>query len=153
GQNYIIANPGEPPDADAIKDLQKKIAATTDMTKKADFEQQLALYKGVQQFEKPKREYNAFVLTASKRLSHNFIILASYTYSRNPGNYPGLFSYNNNQLDPNISSQYDLPELVVNRNGPLPNDRPHNLKLLGTYLIPITGNDSIGVGLNFNLLS
>ena len=48
-------------------------------------------------------------------------MLASYTYSRTVGNYPGLFQASNGQLDPNISTQYDLRELLVNRDGPLPN--------------------------------
>ena len=77
------------------------------------------------------------MLTATKRFSHNFVLQASYTYSRTLGNYPGLFSASNGQLDPNISSQYDLRELLVNRYGPLPNDRPHNLKISGGYTIPI----------------
>ena len=55
----------------------------------------------------------------------------------------------NGQLDPNISTQYDFRELLTNRNGPLPNDRPHNIKLQGSYFIPFGGN-SIVLGLAFN---
>jgi hypothetical protein len=38
-------------------------------------------------------------------------------------------SYDNGQIDPNISSQYDLVELLANHSGPLPQDRPHSLKI------------------------
>ena len=42
-------------------------------------------------------------------------------------------SYDNGQIDPNISSQYDLIELLANRTGPLPQDRPHYIKLDAFY--------------------
>jgi TonB dependent receptor/Carboxypeptidase regulatory-like domain len=152
GNTYIIANPGDATDQGAVKDLQNKIAATADPDKKAELQNQLALYQGVHTFDKPKRNYDALVLTATKRLSHNFLLLASYTYSRTIGNYPGLFSPSNGQTDPNISSQYDLRELLLNRNGPLPSDRPHNLKIQGSYFIPF-GSNTVILGLAFNGLS
>ncbi|MDB4967352.1 MAG: TonB-dependent receptor plug [Myxococcales bacterium] len=152
GNNYIIANPGDATDANTVKDLQKQITATTDPMKKADLQQTLALYQGVSSFTKPKRNYDALVLTATKRLSHNFLLLASYTYSRTLGNYPGLFSPSNGQTDPNISSQYDLRDLLLNREGPLPSDKPHNLKVQGSYFIPF-GNNTVVLGIAFNGIS
>ena len=153
GNNYIIANPGDTPDAGRIKDLQNRIASTSDPMLKAALSKQLGLDEQINNgFPKPKRNYDALVLTATKRLSHNFLLLASYTYSRTLGNYPGTFQDSNGQLDPNISSQYDLRELLFNREGPLPNDRPHNLKIQGSYFIPFGGNTVI-LGLAFNALS
>ena len=150
GNNYIIANPGDAPDSNTVKDLQKQIAATSDMTKKALLQQQLGLYVNQNNgFPKPVRNYDALVLTATKRLSHNFLLIASYTYSRTLGNYPGTFQASNGQLDPNISTQYDLRELLFNRSGPLPNDRPHIVKLSGSYFIPF-GSNTVVVGLAFN---
>jgi hypothetical protein len=120
---------------------------------KARLQQKLNLYQGLATgFAKPVRNYDALVLTATKRLSHNFLLLASYTYSRTLGNYPGTFQASNGQLDPNISTQYDLRELLFNRSGPLPNDRPHNLKVSGSYFIPF-GGSTIILGLAFNALS
>ncbi|MSP59793.1 MAG: hypothetical protein EXR72_05520 [Myxococcales bacterium] len=167
GETYVVANPGEPNDPNTIKKLQNQIGAlakqiqgTTDQTKiddltkqKNDATKQLALYNTTATFEKPKRDYHALVVTATKRLSNNFIFTASYTYSRTTGNYPGLFSPSNGQLDPNISSQYDLPELLVNRNGPLPNDRPHNVKLIGSYQLPLGWAGGITLGLTFSAQS
>jgi hypothetical protein len=153
GNNYLVANPGSPPDADAVKNLQREIERTSDLAKKKDLQQQLALYQNVNNgFPKPVRNYDALVITATKRLSHNFLLLASYTYSRTLGNYPGTFQNSNGQLDPNISTQYDIRELLFNRNGPLPNDRPHNFKLQGSYFIPFGGN-TVVIGLGFTALS
>jgi hypothetical protein len=61
------------------------------------------------------------------------MLLASYTYSRSKGNYPGLFSTETGQLDPNLTSLYDLPELMSNRYGAMGLDRPHNIKVDGFY--------------------
>src|SRR5262249_35588656 len=151
--DFIIANPGDTPDQGVIKDLQSQIASTTDPMKKAALTKELGLYQQINiGFPKPKRNYDALVLTATKRLSHNFLILASYTYSRTLGNYPGTFQDSNGQLDPNISSQYDLRELLLNRDGPLPNDRPHILKVQGSYFIPF-GQNTVVAGLAFNMQS
>jgi hypothetical protein len=92
------------------------------------------------------------VLTATKRLSHNFLLLASYTYSRTIGNYPGLYQASNGQVNPNISTQYDYRELLANRYGPLPGDRPHNLKIQGSYFLPF-GDNTVVAGLAFNAMS
>jgi hypothetical protein len=153
GSDFIIANPGDTPDPGVIKDLQNEISSTTDPMKKAALTKELGLYQQINiGFPKPKRNYDALVLTATKRLSHNFLLLASYTYSRTLGNYPGTFQASNGQLDPNISSQYDLRELLVNRDGPLPNDRPHILKVQGSYFVPF-GQNTLVFGLAFNMQS
>jgi hypothetical protein len=164
GNTYIIINPGDPIDQGAVKSLQNQISSLPPDPAscngqpgpgcpRATAQQQLALYQNsANGFPKPKRNYDALVLTASKRLSYNFLVLASYTYSRTLGNYPGLFQASNGQLDPNISSQYDLRELLVNRDGPLPNDRPHNLKIQGSYFVPF-GNNTFVVGLGLNAFS
>ena len=153
GSDFLIANPGETPDPGVIKDLQNQIAAATDPMKKAALTKTLGLYQQLNVgFPKPKRNYDALVLTATKRLSHNFLILASYTYSRTLGNYPGTFQASTGQLDPNISSQYDLRELTLNRDGPLPNDRPHILKVQGSYFVPFGANTMV-FGLAFNMQS
>jgi outer membrane receptor protein involved in Fe transport len=96
---------------------------------------------------KPRRDYDALMLTANKRLSKNWTVQASYTYSRTRGNYPGLYAADKGQLDPNITSLYDLPELLENRDGPLPNDRPHNLRADGYYTHAIGQKGAITAGL------
>ena len=84
-------------------------------------------------FPKPVRIYKALEITADKRFSNHWMMQGSYTLSRLQGNYEGLFSNDNGQLDPNITSKYDIPSLLVNAYGLLPNDRTHVLKLFGGY--------------------
>lgn len=84
-------------------------------------------------FPKPTRIYKALEFTVDKRFSNNWQMGGSYVLSRLEGNYEGLYSNDNGQLDPNITSKYDIPSLLVNAYGLLPNDRTHNVKLYGSY--------------------
>ena len=147
---YIIANPGEIADADLNK-LQGRIDATDDPIEKKRLQNQYDLFKGIKVFDTPRRDYHAITLTAVRRFSKRFYVQANYTFSQNKGNYPGLISYTNGQLDPNISSQYDLVELLANRNGFLDQDIPHNAKLNGFYTFDFNkaGNLTLGVSAQF----
>jgi outer membrane receptor protein involved in Fe transport len=151
-QSYILANPGEF-SADAERDLENTIANMAPGDERDIFQQRLENFRKVRQFDKPSRNYNAFTFTAKKRFSHNFFAQGSYTYSRLQGNYPGLYSDNNNQLLPNISSQYDLFELLANRQGRLPADRPHNVKLSGYYRLDLKEAGGVTMGVNFSAFS
>ena len=84
----------------------------------------------------PERTYDAITLSLNKRFSKNWFARASYTYSRLIGNYEGLYQNETNYFAPNGSNAYDTPDLYVNQNGPLPNDRPHLFKLDGYYTPP-----------------
>jgi outer membrane receptor protein involved in Fe transport len=145
---YIIANPGEWSQAEERK-LQERIDRTDDEAQKQRLQRQLELFRGIRIFDKPRRDYNALQLTLSRRFSKRLYVQASYTYSRTQGNYPGLFSPDNGQTDPNISSQYDLIELLANRIGPLPYDRPHFVKLDGYYTgeLKAAGETRVGTAL------
>jgi len=94
------------------------------------------------------RTYQAVQLTANKRFAHRWFLAGSYTWSRLRGNYVGLYSADNDQRDPNQSTQYDAPGIMVNRSGPLPNDRPHLIRLDGYYTHPLV-NSSLTAGLGF----
>ena len=139
-QTYIIANPGEW-SAGAERDLEAEIMTTSDPDERARLERELAQFRGIRGFDKPRRDHTALQLVLSRRMARGLFAQASYTYARSRGNYPGLLSYDNGQVDPNISSQYDLIELLANRNGVLPQDRPHALKLDVAYVI---GNAKAG---------
>src|SRR4029079_3137761 len=75
------------------------------------------------------RDYDSIEVSLARRFAAGLYLQATYTYSRTEGNYPGSVSYDNGQIDPNISSQYDLIALLANHPGPLPQDRPHSLKI------------------------
>lgn len=87
-------------------------------------------------FPVPTRDYTAYEVSLNKRFTNNWQLYASYVYSKNEGNYGGLFRQDNGQLDPNITSLYDLPDLLVGAFGRLPNDRPNQFKVYGSYLWP-----------------
>ena len=94
GNNYIIANPGDAVDSGAVNDLAEEDhepARSGDLRRQPGPSCPRANAAAAARrstricrigFAKPKRNYDALVLTATKRLSHNFLVLASYTYSR-----------------------------------------------------------------------
>jgi outer membrane receptor protein involved in Fe transport len=88
-------------------------------------------------FGRARRYYRGLEFTATKRFSNNYQFLASYVYSSLIGNYEGLFRNDNGQADPNITSLFDLVSLLKNTYGRLPNDRPSQFKLDGSYRTPI----------------
>jgi hypothetical protein len=155
---YILANPGEF-SSENVREVEAEIAdlmATGDPNDFARAErkaEQLEQYKGIRIFDKPTRNYSALQMTAVKRFSRNFFMQGSYTYSRTTGNFPGLFSADNGQVDPNITSQYDLIELLGNRFGPLPQDRPHYFKLDGYYTFDFEKLGALTTGGRFRALS
>ncbi len=101
-------------------------------------------------FPNPVRIYKALELTMDKRFSNHWMMQGSYVLSRLQGNYEGLFSNDNGQLDPNITSKYDLPSLLINGYGLLPNDRTHVLKFFGGYFFD---NIPLELSGNFTLMS
>ena len=133
GNNYFIANPSEN-DCDVPADYRDPLRDFCSVDRNGDgmfsddeYDPNMTI------FPKSLRLYEGLVISARRRLRDHFQILASYTLSRLVGNYAGLYSPDNEQLDPNISSQYDLPSLVANRYGRLPNDHTHTFKLAGSY--------------------
>jgi hypothetical protein len=118
-------------------------------------------------FEDPLHHYDAVEFTADKRLSNNWSLQSSYRWSRLWGNFEGFYRNDNGQSDPAISSLFDFPtddpaytQIGVARfgykgdirylgklgAGLLPNDRTHQLKVYGTYNIPLGLN--LGAGIN-----
>ncbi len=149
---YIIANPGEWSSSEEQK-LMDRIERTDDPIEKGRLARQLDLFKGIRVFDKPSRDYNALQFTMTRRFSKKLYVQGSYTFSKTTGNYPGLISYDNGQVDPNISSQYDLIELLANRVGPLPQDRPHYIKLDGYYTFDFKKKGSATIGIRLRALS
>jgi outer membrane receptor protein involved in Fe transport len=152
-QTYIIANPGEDLSSADEARLMDRINRTDDMREKARLQNQLTLLKGIAIFDKPVRDYNALQFTVSRRFSQKLYVQGSYTYSKTSGNYPGLISYDNGQVDPNISSQYDLIELLGNRIGPLPQDRPHAVKVDGYYTFDLKKHGELTIGARARMTS
>jgi hypothetical protein len=66
------------------------------------------------------------------------------------GNYPGPFRPESGQLDPGITSEYDLASLMANRTGFLPGDVPHQIKLFGAYNFPLTTKFNVTTSMVYN---
>jgi len=145
--SYLIANPGANYDGEAAKLEAQAMAMMSSNKLLADalLERAQSL-RFVKNFDAPSRNYDSFAVRVEQRPSRRSLLVASYTYSVERGNYPGLFSTETNQLDPNITSQYDLPELMANRFGPLGLDRPHNIKLDGFYQFDLKNLGIITLG-------
>ena len=137
GATFLIGNPGASYDADADKlDAQAATlmkGSETDQSRALLYHSRAQQLRAVKGFDPPSRNYDALQLTARTRPTSHGLLLATYTYSRAKGNYPGLFSTETPQLDPNVSTQYDLPDLMPNRYGASGLDRPHSLKVDGFY--------------------
>jgi hypothetical protein len=151
GNTYLITNPGRSFDAEAseLASQAERLLASSNPDDQALGElyqsraDQLAY---VDQFQKPIRDYNAVQLLGRNRPTKNSLLMASYTYSKTRGNFPGLFSTETLQDDPNLTTLYDLPELMANRYGPLGHDRPHLFKVDGFYAFDLRKAGQLVVG-------
>jgi hypothetical protein len=154
--NNVLANPGNVPQSAidaATHQLQQAMTVAAanpkDAVAQANYQNAQANLSALQQLgsaPKPERTYDALTISLNKRFSKQWFARASYTYSRLIGNYEGLYQYETNYIAPNGSNAYDFPELYVNSNGPLPNDRPHLFHLDGYYTQPVrTGKFVFGL--------
>jgi hypothetical protein len=127
GINYYIGNPGYGPDftADGV---------TYSPTNVVTFDPATGRSVNVK-FPKPERSYDGFTVFARKNFSKGWIASASYTYSKLRGNLAGPYRSEDGQLDPGITSEYDLASLMSNRKGLLPGDQTHAIKLYGAYTV------------------
>jgi hypothetical protein len=150
---FVLANPGEWSEEEE-RELQAQIdSLPAGDEQRSRLEQELRHYQGVRLFQKPRRDYNALTLYAIKRMSRQFFVQGSYTYSRTMGNYPGLWSPDTGQVNPNISTQFDLIELLANQDGPLPQDLPHYVKVDGFYTWDLEQAGQVITGLRLRALS
>ncbi|MCC6263902.1 MAG: TonB-dependent receptor [Bryobacterales bacterium] len=106
---------------------------------------------GIPVSPKAKRNYDAVEFRLDKRFSDRYLFAASYTWSRQYGNYSGLASSDeitvdsngnaNGRVSPNVNRYYDLPWIYYTEKGELAEgrlatDRPHTLKFFGGYSLP-----------------
>ncbi len=74
---------------------------------------------------------------------------ANYTWSYLRGNYSGLYRPDANQLAPNVTSDFDLISMMQNKEGPLPLDRTHAIKVFGAREFVFSPTASLDVGLSY----
>ncbi len=111
---------------------------------------------------RPKRQYDALELGYNRRLANNWFFSANYTLSRLYGNYAGLAATDElttpttggtsataqqqagsiSRPGGNVNRYWDLDELLWDSHGNLdvigrlPTDRPHQVKMYGSYNFP-----------------
>jgi outer membrane receptor for monomeric catechols len=84
-------------------------------------------------FPKAKRTYEAVEFTVEKSFSNDWSMQGSYTWSKNKGNTEGSVKSDNSQDMANLTTDFDLPQLMDGAYGYLPNDRRHKIKLWASY--------------------
>ncbi len=131
GNTYIIANPGR----DIIyTDLDgNQVYIPADQTG----------------FRKPKRNYRAYELKLKRKFADGWTVDASIIRSDLWGDYIGGVLPFYGQTDPNLTAAYDLPSTLVNTNGPLPFDRPWQVKINGLYQYDF----GLNVGFTYSYMS
>jgi len=87
-------------------------------------------YKGTNPPE-AKRDYKALVITFDKRMSNKWQLKGSIVYSSFKGNCSPLYGPTEGE-----SGMFDNPNSLINAYGPLWFDRPLQIKLMGTYILP-----------------
>ncbi len=101
------------------------------------------------QFPRAVRDYDAVSVYFSKAFSEGWLAQASYTWSYLRGNYSGLYRPDNNQLAPNVTSDFDLISMMENKEGPLPLDRTHAVKVFGAREFVFSPTMSLNLGLSY----
>jgi hypothetical protein len=90
-------------------------------------------------FPKATRDYDALTVFFQKSFSSQWLAMASYTLSFLRGNYTGS----------HMGTDFDLISLMPNREGPLPADRRHAIKVFGAKEFSLPGNIAASVGLSY----
>jgi len=154
GRTFIIANPGGPyhfyvdpgnpdlwnPNYDpastnpaARAGLAQMYGCSVGTTCTVTSDQTKAL--GLGAIPQAERTFKGYELTLTKQMTDKLWFTFSYLHSRTTGNYRGRYFAESEERDPNQTEAFDVPALSVNTNGRLPQDRPEQLKLYGSYRI------------------
>ncbi|MGN6090907.1 MAG: TonB-dependent receptor [Luteibacter jiangsuensis] len=80
-----------------------------------------------------KRSYYSLDLYLEHHFADSWYGRVDYTFSRSYGNSEGQLKSDIGQLDPSVTQDWDAPEIMQYTNGPLPNDRTHQLKAYGYW--------------------
>ena len=99
---------------------------------------------------KAVRDYDGVEAIYNRRLANRWALRLSYLWSRLEGNYSGLAQADEpGRADPNVGRLFDYPILMFDETGnaafgPLPTDRPHQVKAQFIYETPF----GLSAGLN-----
>ncbi len=85
-------------------------------------------------FPEARRSFDGVEVYLDKRYSDRIQLFTSLLWSRLEGSWEGPYSRDSPQVNPDITSTSELPELLEGAYGPLPNDRTWQVKAYGSYL-------------------
>ncbi len=161
GLDFIVANPGvpvSPGDIDAQRSSCQALDAQLeglpqDAPARAPLARELQrceflldAYQKVGGLTRPRRTTDAFSFVVNKRFGDNWMLIGSYTYNRNIGNYDGFVDPVTGAINLGSSTQFDIPELVRNSFGPLSFSSPHRFKLDGFYVFDLREAGALTAG-------
>ncbi|MBZ5637188.1 MAG: carboxypeptidase regulatory-like domain-containing protein [Acidobacteriia bacterium] len=166
GKTYVIANPGgpyrfyaDPSNLDLVN--PRYVPGSADPSQAPGLAQRFGCEPGavcavrnddleaagLGAFPKATRTFRGVELTLSRKLRDKYWFNLSYLYSRTFGNYRGRYFAESEERDPNVTEAFDVPALVVNSTGLLPQDKTHQVKLYGSYRV--TPSVSLGAAYRF----
>lgn len=85
-------------------------------------------------YPRPRRTTDAVTIQVDKRLFHDWLLMAGYTYAHELANYDGFADPLTGLIDRGTRLQYATPALTKNRFGPQPASAPHRGVLHLVYL-------------------
>ncbi|HZE88750.1 MAG TPA: TonB-dependent receptor plug domain-containing protein, partial [Verrucomicrobiae bacterium] len=166
GKNYIIGNPGgpyrfyvdpsnhdlfnpdyEPGSADPSKQPALAQLASCKAGSICELSNGDLRNLGYGGFPNARRDFKGLELNVSRAESRRIWFEFSYLRSRTVGNYRGRYFVPTEKRDPNLTEAFDVPALVVNANGFLPQDREHQVKLFGN--VRVTPSFNVGATLRY----
>ncbi|MCA9683935.1 MAG: TonB-dependent receptor [Myxococcales bacterium] len=169
GLNFLIANPGTGVDRAQIQEQQRTCdelsgqlgGLSEDDDRRGQLARELqrceflvdAFDKLGDMFPKPVRTMDAWTVHMTRRFAEGWSLRASYTYSRQVGNYDGYVDPSSGAVNLGASTQYDVPELVRNSFGPLSGTVPHMLNLDGIYSFDFRQSGRLTFGANLRMRS
>ena len=96
-----------------------------------------------------ERKYKALDFFLEHPLRNGWYGKVNYTYSKTEGNAEGQLNSDRAQVDVATTLNFDLPELVENTYGKLPNNHTHQIKAYGFYeLTPEWGIGGNGIAIS-----
>jgi outer membrane receptor protein involved in Fe transport len=101
-------------------------------------------------FPKAQRTLHAVTVSFTKTFSDLWLAQVSYTWQQLRGNYDGLYRPEDQQLDPNLNSTFDLKDLLPNQYGPLAGDITHTIKVFLAKEFVVLPTFSITLGGSYN---
>lgn len=149
---YVMANPGKDvtlytdTNCDGVNDAYVTIDTSRAGWALYDAD---GKYLGERGWVKPKRTYRALEFMLDRAWDDKWAFNASYTWSKSEGNAEGPSNSDFGFDNTGRTESFDDPWVNFNGDGPLPNDRRHQLKLRGAYAI----NDHWSLGATLNAQS